>query len=156
MKKFFIIVVLAIISTSSFSTEVVVNDTTALTFNKVYEDVKEGIQGLAVALKAPAEHVYSILIKQQYVKAVVGLFIIVLTLMFILLTFKYAANIKDWNDGEAYEGKPSYSLAVFVACAIFSFFFLIGTFAGGFYIDVFQGFINPEYGAIKDIISFIK
>lgn len=39
-------------------------DTSKLSAKMVYDDAKEGIKGLAKALKAPAEHVYSVLIKQ--------------------------------------------------------------------------------------------
>lgn len=148
MKKFFIIVVLAIISTSVFSTEVVVNDTTILTFNKVYEDVKEGIKGLALALKEPAEHVYEIVLRQQTINSISYLLVwlILITPIFTFNWWKKAINESDdetgWVVGHIF---------LCILPVVVGFIGLLVTIP-----DIITGFINPEYDAIKDIMNFIK
>lgn len=68
---FVVISITALMSADGISTvvnnvdSIVSAQTESLTFAKVYDDVKAGISGLAVALKAPAEHVYEVLVKQQ-------------------------------------------------------------------------------------------
>lgn len=133
-----------------------VDSTEQLTMLKVYEDVKAGISGLATALKAPAEHVYMILIKQQYVKAWVGVMTVLLTLIFIGLSIKFAYNIEDWEGGTAFEGKSASSIGFFIAFTVLSILFILITTVGGYPAEIIQGFVNPEYGAIKDIIEFVK
>ena len=152
MKKFFIIVVLAIISTNVFSTEVAVNDTTALTFNKVYEDVKEGIQGLAVALKAPAEHVYKVVVRQQTINSISYL-LACLILILPIFTFNW------WNSAiksaiEKGDDETGWLMGIILLC-------ILPALVGGIVLavampDIITGFINPEYGAIRDVMNFIK
>ena len=144
-------------TTVSTSTSILeVDPTEQLTMLKVYEDVKAGISGLATALKAPAEHVYMILIKQQYVKAWVGVMMVLLTLIFIGLCIKFAYNIEDWENGISFEGKSASSIGFFIVFTVLSILFIVITIVGGYPADIIQGFVNPEYGAIKDIIDFVK
>ena len=157
MKKLFLIFSVVFCSLIVSANDIApIPDTSVITFSKVYNDVKEGIAGLATALKAPAEHVYEILVRQQYVKATVGLFILVILMVSIWVTLRYANYIDDWDSGTASSGKPRYSLAVVIVGSMCSFLFLVVFFIGDYHNDIFQGFLNPEYGAIKDIINFIK
>ena len=152
MKKFFIIVVLAIISTNVFSTEVAVNDTTALTFNKVYEDVKEGIQGLAVALKAPAEHVYKVVVRQQTINSISYL-LACLILILPIFTFNWwRSAIKSAIEKD--DDETGWVMGLLLLC-------ILPALVGGIGLavttsDIITGFINPEYGAIRDVMNFIK
>ena len=157
MKKFFIIVVLAIISTNVFSTEVMVNDTTALTFNKVYEDVKEGIQGLAVALKEPAEHVYKIIVKQQLIHSIGFATVLLLSVVGFILLYKSikfinqpAPQNSNYSRVDLDEGWIILPIAIGLTSIVF---FIIGMLS---FDTILTGIINPEYGAITDIMNFIK
>lgn len=72
-KAFFIIIVISLmtVTVNAGNTATDSNakaDSTSITFTKVYNDVKEGINGLAIALKEPAEHVYKIFVKQQLIE----------------------------------------------------------------------------------------
>lgn len=152
----FISISFANTDTTTINSIVKIDSTEQLTMLKVYEDVKAGINGLAASLKAPAEHVYMILIKQQYVKAWIGVIMVFLTILFIGLAIKFAYNIADWEDGTAFEGKSPSSIGFFTVFTILSILFLVATMISGYPTDIIQGFINPEYGAIKDIIDFVK
>ena len=155
-KTFFIIIAISliaitvnatIIDTTSTSTVVKADSTTALTFNKVYENVKEGIQGLASALKAPAEHVYEVLIKQQLVNSWFGTILIIVLLVLLFISIQY---LKDCNNNEDIKDLTGPILLVIIASVVtFVVFIVVGP-------DILTGFFNPEYGAIKDIINFIK
>ena len=152
----FISISFANTDTTTINSIIKIDSTEQLTMLKVYEDVKAGISGLAASLKAPAEHVYMILIKQQYVKAWIGVIMVFLTLLFIGLAIKFAYNIADWEEGIAFEDKFPSSIGFFTVFTILSILFLLSTLFGGYASDMIQGFINPEYGAIKDIIDFVK
>ena len=150
MKKLFFILFMFVSFAVNAESNVVSNDSTALTLNKVYEDVKEGIQGLAVALKAPAEHVYEIVIKQQVVKSVSYLttwLILLLPLFTINWWLKKIrnstyANEDGWIAGLVFLGLIPVCISI-IGLAVTS-------------SEIITGFVNPEYGAIKDIMSFIK
>ena len=154
-KTFFIIIAISliaitvnatIIDTTSTST-VVKTDSTSLTFARVYNDIKGGILGLAEALKTPAEHVYKILVKQQVINAWSGLIFIIVMLILLFLSIRY---LKDCNNNEDIKDLTGPILLVIIALIVtFGVFIVVGP-------DILTGFFNPEYGAIKDIVNFIK
>lgn len=158
MKKFVILMLFALLTTIGYSQEINVElpDSTTLTTMKVYEDVKAGLSGLAEGLKTTAEHVYVILVKQQVVNGFVGLFILITLITFTIITLNYSNNIKDWDDLEVYEGKNKASGVICITFGILSLFILSAFLIGGYSGDILTGFINPEYGAIKEIMSFVK
>ena len=128
------------------------NDSTVVTASKVYNDFKDAINGIADSLKVGAEHVYQILVMQQIVNSVTWLVIFCFSVIMIF-NFVSAANNKNetWvnEDGDP---KP---LGVFRLVQMI-------VFMGSVVICIFHadvivtGFINPEYGAIMEIKSFIK
>lgn len=139
-------------------------DTSSLTFTEVYRDVRDGggtlytdiksvVQDLSQSLKVGAEHVYEVLIMQQYVKAVMGLGVLIMTILCVFFMVrlwleKYGA-VDDCGDITAQ--------GVFaIALSVLSIILVIAFFAGGFYMDIIQGFVNPEYGAIKDILDLVN
>ncbi len=99
---------------SSKVTEYVTGSTVERLVDKYSEKIEATIVSLAESLKQPAEAVWKILVKQQYVKAVVGLFIVSLMLFFIYLSFKYASNIEDWENLTVVKGKPAFSGNLFI------------------------------------------
>ena len=153
LKTLFLITVISLIAITVNATTVdttskptVVTDST-LTFLKVYEDVKGGILGLAEALKTPAEHVYEVLVKQQVINAWSGLIFIIVMLILLFLSIRYLKacnNDPDIND-------LTVPVVLLIIVSILTFVALIGT-----GLDILTGFFNPEYGAIKDIVDFIK
>jgi len=174
MKKvlFLFAMLLMVITTYSQSATVVVDGDTLteskcsipyeskVTMSKVYSDVKAGLVGLADGLKTTAEHVYVVLVRQQIVYAVsytiLDLFLIILTIFFSLNFIKnnrrFSDSKDDWyhDDFEDHFGSIG-MLIISIILGILTIISLSLTIS-----DIMTGFINPEYGAIKDIINFIK
>ena len=160
-KTLFLIIVISLITITVNATTVdttskptVVTDST-LTFLKVYEDVKGGILGLAEALKTPAEHVYEVLVKQQVVNAWSGLLLIIITIIIMVLSYKLLINKNNYiidKDGIIKELKAKSVIGIILAVLSISTMIIS-------IIDInniLTGFFNPEYGAMKNIVDFIK
>lgn len=187
MKKILLLLTLSIgmltVHAQTDTTKINIPDTAKLTFNRVYNDVKGGIEGLAKALKTGAEHVYSVLVRQQVVKAITA--ILVLTAFLIIFSLaNYSMTrakfgdrdkctetrehkpIKVWDDvqgryvdiqaiNEKWVGnvwnRHATKMIIYYILSLLLLFFVFGTFR-----DIIQGFVNPEYGALKEIIEFVK
>jgi hypothetical protein len=148
MKKLFVIIMLVIVATIYSNATEVVTDSTQVTFSKVYNDVKEGLSGLATALKAPAEHVYTILVKQQLVNSV-SLLIICLLLISPSFTCKFW--LKQCKNDPYNVGWEFGLVIIGVIIPLIGIIIL----AAGM-PEIIMGLFNPEYGAIKDIMNFIR
>jgi len=130
--------------------DVVATVDTASLYNQMYSDVKTALVGLASALNVGAQHVYTILVKQQIVNSI---HYTILILLFILLTYKTVNPMYKWAN--KYSGESdgfSNMLAVFyyfvLAVVGIILLFCVNT--------VVTGFVNPEYGAIKEIMQMIQ
>lgn len=146
------------------SISVKIPDTAKLTFTKVYNDVKQGISALAQALKVPAEHVYNVLVQQQVVLAIAYLSLILF--FFLLVVIFVRASIKCFKrhriickeksiDPGKNSSEPENWGIFFVVLSIIFSLIVISSFCC-YFSDIITGFINPEYGALKDIVTFIK
>jgi len=167
MKKLFILLMLYSIAIfTSFAQDSVIKEELASVqvIDQVFDRTTEAVQYLAQALKVPAEHVYSVLVKQQIIKSVslLGSTIFVILLCCFVVLYSY----KDWkktnldyntkNDRKdlsynQYDLDDGYwvwtiGFAIPIACIAF----LVLVFVSG---EILTGFINPEYGAIKDILN---
>lgn len=127
---------------------------TSSTFKMLYSDIKTGLGALAAGLKVGTEHVYEVLVRQQIVNSIVFL---ILGLLGIYMIFNYINKYKTneiWLDTTSYTDTPT-MLGVVRTIQLGVGFILAGIVIA--HLDVIvTGFINPEYGAIKEIISFIK
>ena len=94
---------------------------------------------------------YEVLIKQQIVNSVVLLFVLLTSFLLIL---NFIKAFKNKEESWLTEDGPNLLGVLRVGqIAVAIIMFLIGIIN----INVIAtGFINPEYGAIKDIIHFIK
>ena len=136
-------------------------DSSKATFNAIYNDVKEGVVGLASALKVGAEHVYAVLVKQQIVYAIVYLLVLVFSIA--LLKFAYSQyNVYDVK--EIAWAKETQRRSTEIYFHISFVYFLASLITGAIMLlvgicnidNIIMGFVNPEYGAIKDIMDFVK
>lgn len=127
------------------------SDTTELTKEKIYEDVKGAITQLSSALEVGAEHVYSILVKQQVVTAwvwiTVDLFWLFTTVFLFVLTLKVGQPVK-YNFDYAPFGPILCCLICSGIITILTIIFTVNT--------IITGFLNPEYGAITEILDLLK
>jgi len=171
MKNLFTLLFLFVFTLSfSQNTIPIVEETiikTETTFDKVYSDVKEGLKGLGEALKVGSEHVYTILVKQQIVNAFLWSTILLISIFLLTYCFRKGMTLgwsyhsywrDEWVDQggkEAWEKTQSSTKNVYIIIlSIISFFmFTIGM---GHIDIIFTGFLNPEYGAMQDIVKFIK
>jgi len=134
-----------------------VADSSKITFSKVYGDVRAGIVGMAKALKIGAEHVYYVLIRQQLAKSIMWLVMWIVTIILLRMAWK-TSNVKNWkNTKKDDEDFPSPKNGYAVLNA---FFWVIGSIClivcVCYIPTMIYGFVNPEYGAMKDIVNFVK
>jgi drug/metabolite transporter (DMT)-like permease len=117
--------------------------------DKIYSDISGAIAILAQKLGVAAEHVYTVLIRQQFAEGIYAIIIIavaVLGLLLAVIIFKLC--FKHGDKGE--EG-----IAIFLGCtaacigATALFVILSST---GNVLKV----VNPEYYAIQEIIKMVK
>lgn len=181
MKKLFLFIVFALslsVSHANDTTSVVSNitgtvsktlasvDTSSLS-KTIYKDFKSGIDAIASSLKVGATHVYEVLVKQQYVYSIIYLIVYLVLLAFTISLYKitrktYKAHriLCGYADSDRgapdLDNSPKGVLSVVLAIITIGIFIaLIATF-GTTIETVITGFVNPEYGAMKDIVNFTK
>lgn len=144
MKKLLLLITMTItFQVVSANDSLKLTDSSQVTFSKIYSDVKAGIEGLAASLKVGATHVYEVLIRQQLVSSITYLIIYVIGLWSTI----YFCKVWHKNDEECETPLIIIPIILGVLTA-FCFLFTIKS--------TVTGFINPEYGAILDIIEFVK
>ncbi len=112
----------------------------------IYKDIKATISALGESLKVPAEHVYEVMVKQQIVYSVAYSILVIILFALTFIFFKISKS--DYAEDMDFEG-------FFAFCSIIAG--VVGALTLIFvFEDIVTGFINPEYGAIKDILDFIK
>lgn len=125
------------------SIQYVTNSDTEKLIDKYTAKIEASVVALAQSLKQPAEHVYKILVKQQQVKATATLIAIGSLIILGILLIIIECVFLNWND--------------YIVGMIGIILLLIGVI--GLVISassIVSGFTNPEYGAIKDIVRFLK
>jgi hypothetical protein len=152
--KYLIFVLLLLTSLSGFSQDkdpLHLFDSTSkvATFDSVYRDVKGALEGLASGLKTTGDHVYTVLLRQQLIEAIEGLFIWLITFCFILC---FAHYIKKPFEDEY--GDTTREGAIACIFGVVSGVFIIASFC--WLNPIITGLFNPEYGALKVILDAIK
>jgi hypothetical protein len=120
-------------------------DTTKVTEQQVYNDIKSTLNGLSKSLKVGAEHVYEVLIRQQLITSLSKSIFLIISIIALYLFIKIGSKA-DWDEPN---GK---NLSALVGVSI--------SFIGALMCiielpNILTGFINPEYGVIKDISNLI-
>lgn len=140
------------ISYASQKTDSVNVESTSQTVERLVDKYSEktyaAICSLAKSLKQPIEHVYAVLVKQQVVESITNLVIIILAILFAIIGIRFVKHPNaDWKDGNVYSTVGGILLFLSALC-IFSSLLELN--------DTITGFVNPEYGAIKDISNIIE
>lgn len=129
-------------------------DSSKLSWNKVYNDVSGAMSAIGSALKVGAEHVYLILVKQQMVNAIIWIISFVFCIVFVCLMIKWGKGLhgrmigENWNFDEEWGWIVLYVLLV---AAIVGMLITCVSHIGA----VVTGLINPEYGALNEILNKI-
>ena len=144
-----------------------IKDTSQATFDKVYLDIKDGLKGLGSALKVGSEHVYEVLCKQQLVISISWLIMLVIGIVILIKSITKLGKLSwgisiyynfDWKDKGGYEAYLKQNIGftniVYLMLLILSLIITISPLCS--VETMITGFLNPEYGAIKDIVTFIK
>jgi len=130
-------------STKKTVKESITSVDTSSNFKMLYQDVKEGLSGLATGLKVGVEHVYIVLVKQQIVNSITW---VIIYLLFIFICYLF---VKNWN----YLAKETDDVVNIIGSVVLTIILISLTFTLN---ETVMGFVNPEYGAIKDIINFVS
>lgn len=145
MKRLIMILLLFTVSFAVYSqdsTKYVTDTNTEKLIDKYSDKIGDAITALAEKLQQPAEHVYKVLVKQQVVWGVGTLVGVVLGALFLFIGL---LGISKWRWDDDY-CIPLNIVGVIILLVSLVLFFFYGL----------TGLINPEYGALKDIVNMIK
>lgn len=162
MKKLFLLSILIFTfavgsAQDSLAVKSVIPPTVADQVNQVVDNVSSKVVALAEALKVPAEKVFIVMVKQQFIIAlsksiVLGVFFIIFILSALTLLNKNSHEYNYYKDEFVDFNVRGYITLVF--SIIFGIIFTISLVASS--DAILTGFFNPEYGAIQNIIEMVK
>ena len=125
---------------------------TSLAFKQVYGDVKQALAGMSDALKVGATHVYDVMIMQQRINALSRLCVILCLCLLPMLA--WSAMYKRIAAAQTEPEKDTQRTWFGVCCVLPVIVGIIMLFMS--FNLLLSAAINPEYGAIKDIIHMVK
>ena len=144
----------------------VANQVSAIDTSKVSHKIYEGLSQLAAGLKTTADNVWDITVRQQLVYSIANL-ILGIFMFFIVRYIIFSGYRRYVNYNEAYnkatnnvEGYRYYAIDEGSWLANF----IVGSTLGIISIALFilniqqtiTGFVNPEFGAMRQIIEFVS
>jgi len=144
MKKLFSLLLFCGIICAYTNTYAAKMDTTQITSAQMYQDIETAINTLATELKVTADHVYGVLIRQQTINAIHIIIIDALLLIFSIICI--IVCIKNVNTD-----LTEVMIATTAISSIITIIVMAGTLP-----SMLTGFVNPEYGAIQDIMRMIR
>jgi hypothetical protein len=145
------------VSAQSVAKTQVTESTVERLVDKYSGKIEATLASLAESLKQPVEFVYTVMVRQQYVKAVTHCVIILITILLLIAFYKLLKyGFKPYKEDSSYSN--FYENDALIAPTVILGFMAVGMFLYSIIgMDcVIQGFINPHYGAIKDIGELIK
>ena len=132
-------------------------DSTQLTWEKVYTDFSDALSGIADALKTGADHVYEVLVRQQIIKSISLTITYILLAVACVIAWKIANKFYKQKTEEerklSYYDKGDWGMLFIIPSVLTVISIIVLVLSIGMTVT---GFINPEYGAIQEIKSFIK
>jgi hypothetical protein len=134
-------------------------DSSQVSLGSVYKDIKAGIEGMAAALKVGAVHVYAVLVKQQVAKSIMWLVVLIFSLVFMRIGWNTAKGSKWTKPNNSSEDLPipTPDNGWAALSGVMWVIGIIGTIVVVFHLQtLITGFVNPEYGAMKDIVNFVQ
>lgn len=123
------------------------DDSTKVTWSQVYQDFKGALSGAADALKTGSEHVYEVLVRQQVVSSISWVIVYIVLAIATYTTWRIVIRVVSNNEDQDLE--PLYIVPSFMTIITIVIVCLT-------IITTVTGFVNPEYGAIKEVREFIR
>ena len=117
--------------------------------DSIYHDVKDALSAMATGLKTTSGHVYSVLVYQQRLNAIIWL-IIALAGIFPVLLFTRTLKKPKTDPYDVLNTNGVMAILMGSICLIWAAAVIC-------HVDtIIVGLFNPEYGALKDIMDFVK
>ena len=114
-------------------------------------DIKGALVNIADALKTTSEKVWDILVKQQLVFSISYL---ITFIMAFIIWFQFRKQLKILNTDLDQDGLvKEKNIPIVIILGILAFADSI--FASFHLVEMITGFVNPEYGALKNIIEVV-
>jgi hypothetical protein len=116
--------------------------------------VSAAMVAIAKELKQPVEHIYVVLVRQQVVKSIADLFLFLVTIVLSYISIKAMINPKalwNWNTINGAGNIYSTGGAILAVISVI----ILGVSISNFN-EMVTGFVNPEFGAMQDIVGFFK
>lgn len=119
------------------------------------ENATKLIEELAHKLGTTSQYLWQVLIKHAKIDATTGLIQAIIVSLFGVVLYKIHKNMmrrdeQDYNGYYRYEGFGLTMIVAFIAFVIIYFRILCGI------TDIINGYFDPEYWALHEIISNIK
>jgi hypothetical protein len=117
------------------------------------------LRDLAQKMGTTTEYLWGVLIRQARIDAIIKLteLIIVLIIGVVLLLLFFRFNKKNPDDSGSlsnwFEKSEPLSVVFVICCIIWLLFFFVSLSTIN---DIFYGFLNPEYVALKNVMDFIS
>ena len=175
MKKILIFIICAIFSIGAFSKEnkvvngvetvyddtkgtieTVYNDTKSVVTtiyddmkgvaSEIYPDVKNALSEIARGLGIGVEYTWTVLVKQYVVIAIAELIKLILILALIICGIVWLWKVVKNNTSITWKGIPGALMLIVGLWMMDSIDF----------IEIIQGLVNPDFGAINYVLQFIK
>jgi len=115
---------------------------------EVVERGMDMLEAVANKLNVTIEYLWPYLVRQQIVEPIVDLILLAMAICGVVVFFKWVPN-----SGDGFEANPKYSTIGIIMVTIFG---IIGFFAMGEFVCDLSGLLNPQYGALKDLMEMVR
>lgn len=116
------------------------------------------LEQLAAKLGTTSEYLWSILLKQAPISATIDIVYIIMTAFLWIVLYRLHKHFIDSDNAFSYDGEDVAlaSTAVVLNVTLFAFT-ILATIVCFFNLgDIFNGYFNPEFWALKYIINHLK
>lgn len=122
--------------------------------NNIVDKATIAVSSIADALKVPAEHVYSVLVKQSVIHSIVNILLSILFIIITIISYKMSIYYyKKHDNDDCEDGVFEYAdSGIFCTLSIIMLIVWIIHLLATVNI-IITGFINPEYRAIQEILN---
>lgn len=125
------------------------------------ENTAKLIESLAQKLGTTSEYLWGVLLKQAYVAATVTLIQTILTIAFGVVLYKLhkkfskkrSTNNSSYSNSLYYKHEEALVIPMIIGALIWTIFFIAAFLCFG---DIINGYFNPEYWALEQVLDKIK